>query len=190
MAVRELIEGLGSLSVTPESISYLKEAGIDPASIEPHCGFLTVALANFFAGPSGTVFRLSCEGQPTVVIGGRTATREEPRDLVAWPLYGHRRDIWGSFNLSVDLLGIPAALDSYRTRKPLRLHRTPEDWVLSGFEGACIVNKRWGGMHLQRLACPLVCEDALHGRELATSLKPYGKDCLVHVPAPTMREAA
>ena len=185
-----LLEAITCLTTTPESVKYAKECGIDPAFIEPHCCFLAVALANFFQGPAGNVFRLSPEGKPAVVIGARTAMREEPQDLVAWPLYGSRRDFWASFNLKADLLGIPQALRHRSSGAPLRLHRTPEDWLLSGFDGSCIVNQRWGGHWLNKLPGPFVCNDVRHASEVAAMLKPFGKDALVYFATPDTREAA
>lgn len=185
-----LLDTISRITVTAESVAYLKGAGIDPALVEPNCGFVAVALVNVFDGPAGAVFRLSPDGKPAVIIGARTADKEEPQDLIAWPLYGSCRDSWASLHGDVDILGIPAALRNHRSGLPLNLHRTPEDWLLSGFEGCCVVNKRWGGTHLSRLPGPFVCEDIGHGREVAAMLKPFGKEGLVHVPAPRMREAA
>lgn len=190
MVVAPLIAAMDQLTATPESILYVKSLDIDDRLIEANCCFVAVTLANFFAGPAGTVFRLSPEGSPVVIIGARSANREEPQDLIAWPLYGSNGGCWGSLNLQVDLLGIPAAVRSLDTGAPLRLHQTPEAWLQSGFDGCAIVNLRWGGHWLSKLRCPIVCDDLAHGREVAAMLRPYGKENLVSVPSTEFARAA
>lgn len=184
-----LLNALASLGVTPESIAYTRGLGIDECLIEPHCGFVAVSLGNLFSGPAGNVFRLSNEGRPIVIVGALDA-HETVSDLVAWPLYGSNRTTWATLRLEAELLGIPQALRHRQTGQPLKLCRSPESWLMDGFDGSCVVSKRHGAHWLNTLPGPFVAEDVDHGRELATLLKPYGKAHLIHVPAPEAREAA
>ena len=178
---------------TPESMVYLKKCDLTDkmVEIESLCTDVTVALVNFFDGIAGRIFRFHKDGQPAVVIGAHPAVGEMPYDLVAWPLYGNDRDAFATYRQEADLLGVPAALRHRNSGVPLWLQRTPEDWLLSGFAGTCVLNAKWGGHWLAKLPGPFICADIEHGRQIAAMLKPYGKAHLVLVPAPArLQEAA
>jgi hypothetical protein len=103
---------------------------------------------------------------------------------VAWPLYGNDRQAFATYRQEADLLGIPVALMNRKSKQPLSLHGSPESWLCSGFEGAVVLNPRWGGYWLNKLQGPFVCEDIQHGREIASMLMPFGKQNQVMVPGP------
>lgn len=173
---------------TPESHRYLKSVGLSERmpEVEANCSLLTVALVNYFDGPSGTLFRFAADGVPSVIIGAHPAAGESPHDLVAWKLYGNDSSSFATYRQEADLLGIPAALRSRNMRSALHLYPTPEDWLLSGFDGTVVLNRKWGGYWLNRLPGPFICADIEHGHEIASMLRPYAKSHLVQVPNPAL----
>jgi hypothetical protein len=187
-----MAEFLARAEVTPESNSYLLKTRLSGRmpELEANCSILTVALAQFFDGQSGRIFRFHPDGEPAVIIGAHPALGEMPHDLIAWPLYGMDRDSFATYLQEAVLLGTPAVLQARNASAALRLHRLPEDWILSGFEGSVVLNRRWGGHWLSKLPGPFIAEDVEHGREVAGMLRPYGKAHLVRIPATEARQEA
>lgn len=172
---------------TPELHYYLSKHGLQNqfADIEAHCSVLTVALCAAFEGPQGLIFRFSPNGIPSVVIAAHDAGGSRPMDLVAWPLHGNDPDNFAMFRLESDILGADQMCSKFRqaSRKPLRLHRHPHDWIVSGFAGSVILNKAYGGHWLNKVGGPFVCSDLEHGREVAAMLRPFNRSHEVMIEA-------
>lgn len=164
---------------SPELHTYLRKHNLTEkfAEIEAHCSVLTVTLCTAFEGPKGMIFRFDPNGVPSVVIAAHDASSERPNDLVAWPLFGNDPDNFATYRLDADVLGAGQMSDRFRqrARKPLRLHRHPHDWIVSGFDGSVVLNRRWGGLWLNKVRGPFVCADLQHGREISSMLLPFKK---------------
>ena len=172
---------------TPELHYYLRKHCLQDklADIEAHCSVLTVALCTAFEGPMGMIFRFDPHGVPSIVIAAHDSVRERPNDLVAWPLHGSDPDNFATFRLEADVLGAGQMCDQIRQKagNPLRLHRHPQDWIASGFDGSVLLNQRWGGYWLNKVKGPFIAADLDHGREVAAMLRPFKKSHLVMIEA-------
>lgn len=161
---------LSVAEVSPELSRYVKRYGLDLAVIEARCSFVTITLAEFFTHTSTPTFDFDPNGVPSVVIGWHPIGSETPRDLIAWPL-GHPAGFTTHLR-EAEILGAWWALFGDR---PLRLHRTPEDWLRSGCEGCCILNEGSATYWLRRMRGPFIAADVAHGQEIETWLRPLNR---------------
>lgn len=155
----------------PEFINYLSEHQLDLAEIIANVGIFGVALCrNFGYSDSSHGFEFSQHGIPCAVIEALCFRRMHgvletyPADLVAWPLndkFSFATALGPSEG--AELLGSLAAIQ--RGGQPLRIFRTPQDWLKSKCAGSVLL-KPGSEYWLHKAGGPFVAEDIEHAAEL------------------------
>ena len=168
---------------------YLKRHHLSLGDVIAHAGFLNVALVRFWTGNDGDeTFSFDPGGRPAAVIEALLYDNErEPftADLVAWPLYEpHNFATVMGLNDGADVLG-PISMVK-RGGKPLRVHRTPLDWLKAGCTG-CVPLKPGARHWLKRAGGPFIADDVEHGIELRKFL---GSGMRERILVPDPRRAA
>ena len=155
----------------PEFMNYLGKYRIDLVEVGTSVGIFGVALCRNFEYPDGSQgFEFSRRGVPCAVIEALCFRRMNgmcetySADLVAWPL-----DDQFSFATAMgphegaELLGPLSAVQ--RGGHPLRIFRTPLDWLQNGCEGS-VVLKQGAEYWLNKAGGPFIAEDFEHAVEL------------------------
>ena len=155
----------------PEFMNYLRKHQIDLAEVGTSVGIFGVALCRSFEYPDGSLgFEFSRHGIPHAVIEAlyfrqMDGVRETyPADLVAWPLNDRF-----SFATALgphegaELLGPLSAVQ--RGGHPLRIFRTPLNWMKNGCEGSVLL-KHGAVYWLNKAGGPFIAEDFEHAVEL------------------------
>jgi hypothetical protein len=153
---------------TPELRRYLRENRLDLGNCIAHASWLNIALVKFWTGNDGDeTFAFTPDGVPAAVIEAVLFDwQAEPfcADLVAWPLHDPTAFVTAmGLNDGADVLGPHNMVK--RCGEPLRIHRTPLQWLQAGGDGCCLLKpgaRRW----LRKAGGPFVCEDIDHGREV------------------------
>lgn len=175
---------------TPEASAYVKAHGLDLDAIAAHAGTFAVCLAQVCPHTAPAQFDFTPEGVPCAVIEVIGEDAVTVIDLVAWPIDAPER--FATAVGEADVLGIGAIRNpaTYAGGRPLRVHRTPLEWLKAGCQGCAVLNRDWGGYWLRKTPGPLLAEDLAHGRELRRMLGRDFDSKRLLVPAPSMERAA
>jgi hypothetical protein len=145
--------------------------GLDQTVVEACCGVLGVCPLRFFEG-TRFGFDFADDGEPGAVIEALDADDETSIDLIGWPV--SRPDRFASVLGVAEGLGLARVRNpaTYLCNQPLRVFRTPLQWLQAGGVGAVMIDlfsaPRW------LPDAPFIAgEDDEHARELARLLHPY-----------------
>lgn len=159
---------------TPEASAYVKEHKLDLDEINAHTGLFAVCLCQHTGISNVTglpTFDFFPDGVPAAVIEVLAEDAVTVIDLAAWPL--HAPEFFATAVGEADMLGI-SNMRSTRGCKfsgPLKVFRTPHNWLKAGCQGCVVLNPRYGGYWLRRTNREILAEDLAHGRELRAILK-------------------
>jgi hypothetical protein len=130
-----------------------------------------------FSGPTCAAMILDCGNQRFEISDDREAfpgfvclafdhDGVTPIDLVAWPL-DRPKHVLSMFGRA-GMLGLWQATNAgtYAMGRPLRLHRTPLEWMQSDCHGAAIVTPHLARWTLLEISGQIVAQDQAHGRDL------------------------
>ena len=176
---------------TPEAATYVREQSLDLDLIAARAGLFTVVLAQLTGHNTGVPrWDFEPDGAPAAVVEVLAEDGCTVADLVAWPLNAPER--FATAVGEADMLGINAMRNpaTYWAGVPLRVHRTPLNWLKAGCDGCVILNRAWGGYWLSRCPGPIMAEDLAHGRELRRLLPNSFDMRRLLVPVDTERAAA
>ena len=162
---------------------YIRKHEIELADVLPHCGnTLVLDLCKAIETIDGQyVFDLDDDGVACVVVEGLRVENINGlneyvcRDLIAWPL--DAPDHWATAmgpGRGISLLGPTAAFRMPSDKTPIRLHRNPETWLLSGCLGSVIL-KPEAESWLSKSDVAMICEDAEHARSVKHLLGNKGR---------------
>jgi hypothetical protein len=154
---------------TPEFFDYRKEHALDLRTIEAHAGIFAVALVKAYFDTDGSgLFEFDAIGVPAAVIEAILFdTQCEPytADLVAWPLHAPEDFVTAlGPDAGAAVLGVVSMV--LRGGLPLRVYRTPLNWLKAGCEGCVPLSEKGGSDWLAKAGGPFIVEDVEHGREL------------------------
>jgi hypothetical protein len=151
--------------VTAEFLHYVRRHGLELRRISG------------FAGATGIVPVVDCGGGrfdwdapgdmiQAFICEAYAEDGETVIDLVAWPVNQPSKVL--TMLGRVPLLGLWEVMNpaTYYGGKPLRMHRTPLDWLQSGCRGAAIVRKEAAAQILFGLVGAIAAADQNHAREL------------------------
>lgn len=161
-------EALRVAGWTPELRDLIKLHKLNIGTCIACAGWLNVALVKFLHAEDGdNSFHFDPDGVPAVIMEAILFNSDrEPfaADLVAWPLHEpHNFATAMGLNDGADVLGAQNAVA--RQGQPLKIHRTPLDWLRAGGEG-CVLLKPGARHWLRKAGGPFLCEDVAHGIEV------------------------
>lgn len=149
---------------TPALAAYLRDNALDLEVVAAYAGTCAVlpvvdcGKGRFdFGRPDldPLAFVIECQGEDG-----------ETEDVIAWPVTDPTNVM--SMLARVGIVGISIAMDpfTYRMGRPLRMHRTPLNWLKAGCKGAAIGDKRIAARQFLDLPGQVAGQDQQHGREL------------------------
>ncbi len=172
---------------TPEAKLYQKQCGYDTLTALAHAGLVAVCMVSFFHSNTGpSIFEFDPEGTPSVVIEVLGEDGETVIDLASWPM--HQPDQFATATREADMLGIINMRK--RGSMPLRVHRTPHDWLASNCEGCVPVNEKWAGHWLNLAGGPFIADDQAHGLEIKAMLGRHASKHTILIPDSERKLAA
>ena len=179
----------------PEWLQYLKREKLDVQQLSGNHIALGICLCRCFEYTGSELgFEFHARGVPCAVIEAITFARVEgviepsTTDLVAWPLSEPQQfaTALGPED-GCELLGALAAVD--RGGQPLRLFRTPLEWLQADCQGAMPL-KSGAGYWLRKCGGPFIVDDFDHATQIQALL---GADAHMHrilLARPDFRRAA
>ncbi|WP_111200193.1 hypothetical protein [Aestuariivirga litoralis] len=143
----------------PELFSSLRSYRLDQETVQAYAGIYSVTLASFTKVSDGdAIFEIDIDGQPTAVIEALLYDDEleqQVADLVAWPL--HDPDNFATAlgpHAGADVLGVEHMV--MRKGRPLRVYRTPLEWLQAGCNGCVPLTEIGGRFWLNRAGGPFL----------------------------------
>jgi hypothetical protein len=167
LSMRSQLYAQGGLC--PELFSSLRSYGLDHEMVLAHAGIYTVTTASFSGSNTGdAMFDFDPDGVPTAVIGALQydhAHEQYVADLVAWPLHDpvNFATALGPHD-GAHVLGVEHMVQ--RGGLPLRVFRTPLEWLQAGCVGCVPLTEKGGRYWLDKAGGPFVVGSLEEGRKL------------------------
>ena len=156
------------IEASQPSVEYCRRTGIDFSSTAAACGGVYLVQAR----QMGRFFRPDDSGELMAWVDVLAEDAETPIDTIAWALDAPETVL--VLTGAAPAIGLNAAVNpaSYALDRVLRLHRLPLDWLRSGCDGACIIDRAAGGRWLLDLPPGRwAAEDTAHASELLASMQ-------------------
>jgi len=186
-AIAELYDGITRR--WNDTAEYIEAHDLDIATIDRFAGSLTVTEIvklphRRFALPDGH----GAETVTAAVVEALASDGRTPMDLCAWSL-GDPRDIRTLYGQCA-VLGLSQAFDAstYIFDEPLVIHKTAQDWLRAGCDGACIITPRLAARTLMDVPGPIAAQDAGHAAALRKMIQAPAER--VKIVIPETRQAA